>query len=130
MLNEAIIMGRLTADPELRYTNSKKAVVSFNVAVDRDLKNKDGERGTDFIRCTFYGSTAEHICSYYKKGSMIVIIGRIQQSKWTDRDGNSRETLEILGHHCYFGDSKKSEAQKTTGFTPVDISEADGDFSF
>ena len=130
MLNEAIIMGRLTSDPELRYTKNKKPVLSISVAVDRDMKGQDGEKAADFIRCTFYGSTAEHISSYYRKGSMIVVIGRIQQSKWTDRDGNSRETLEILGHHCYFGETKKSEAPKTTGFTPVDINEADGDFPF
>ena len=109
MLNVAIIMGRLTRDPELRRTNSGKPVASFTVAVDRDYAPEGQEKETDFIDCVAWNGTAEFVEKYFKKGSMIVVNGRLQLRNWTDKDGNKRRTAEILASNVYFGESKKSQ---------------------
>lgn len=109
MLNVAIIMGRLTRDPELRRTNSGKPVASFTVAVDRDYAPEGQEKETDFIDCVAWNGTAEFVDKYFKKGSMIVVSGRLQLRNWTDKDGNKRRSAEILAGNVYFGESKKSQ---------------------
>lgn len=109
MLNVAIIMGRLTRDPELRRTNSGKPVASFTVAVDRDFAPDGGEKQTDFIDCVVWNGTAEFVEKYFKKGSMIVVSGRLQLRDWTDKDGNKRRSAEIVGSNVYFGEAKKSQ---------------------
>ena len=109
MLNVAIIMGRLTRDPELRRTNSGKPVASFTVAVDRDYAPEGQEKETDFIDCVAWNGTAEFVEKYFKKGSMIVVDGRLQLRNWTDKEGNKRKTAEILASNVYFGESKKSQ---------------------
>ena len=104
MLNHIVIMGRLTRDPELRYTQSQTPVASFRVAVDRDYAPKDGgERQTDFIDCVAWRSTAEFVSKYFQKGSMAVVSGRLQIRDWTDRDGNKRRSAEIVADNVYFG---------------------------
>lgn len=112
MLNAITIMGRITRDPELRRTNSGKAVASFTVAVDRDF----GEKETDFIDCVAWGNTAEFISKYFTKGGMIVVSGRLQIRSWNDKDGNKRRTAEVVADNVYFGESKKQETH--TGFVP------------
>jgi single-strand DNA-binding protein len=108
MLNHITIMGRLTRDPELRRTGSGIAVASFTVAVDRDFGGRDGsEKETDFIDCVAWRHTGEFISKYFTKGSMIVVSGRLQIRKWTDKDGNSHRTAEVVADNCYFADSKK-----------------------
>ena len=109
MLNIAIIMGRLTRDPELRRTNSGKPVASFTVAVDRDYAPEGQEKETDFIECVAWNGTAEFIQKYFTKGSMIVVKGRMQIRGWTDKEGNKRKTAEIVADQVYFGESKKSQ---------------------
>ena len=109
MLNVAIIMGRLTRDPELRRTNSGKPVASFTVAVDRDYAPEGQEKETDFIDCVAWNGTAEFVEKYFKKGSMIVVDGRLQLRNWTDKEGNKRRSAEILASNVYFGESKKSQ---------------------
>ena len=109
MLNVAIIMGRLTRDPELRRTNSGKPVAGFTVAVDRDFAPDGQEKETDFIDCVAWNGTAEFVDKYFKKGSMIVVNGRLQLRNWTDKDGNKRRTAEIIASNVYFGESKKSQ---------------------
>ena len=109
MLNVAIIMGRLTRDPELRRTNSGKPVAGFTVAVDRDYAPEGQEKETDFIDCVAWNGTAEFVEKYFKKGSMIVVNGRLQLRNWTDKEGNKRKTAEILASNVYFGESKKSQ---------------------
>ncbi len=109
MLNVAIIMGRLTRDPELRRTNSGKPVASFTVAVDRDYAPEGQEKETDFIDCVAWQGTAEFVDKYFKKGSMIVVDGRLQLRNWTDKEGNKRRSAEILASNVYFGESKKSQ---------------------
>lgn len=109
MLNEVILMGRLTRDPELRRTGSGTAVTSFSLAVDRDFKGQDGERETDFIDIVAWRSTAEFVSKYFTKGRMAVVKGRLQVRDWTDKDGAKRRSTEVLAESVYFGDSKRSE---------------------
>ena len=102
-------MGRLTRDPELRYTQTQTPVTSFSVAVERDFGNREnGERQTDFIDCVAWRSTAEFVSKYFQKGSMAVVSGRLQMRDWTDRDGNKRRSAEIVADNVYFGESKRS----------------------
>lgn len=109
MLNKCVFMGRMTRDPELRSTNSGKSVTSFTVACERDMKDKDGSRATDFIDCVAWGSTAEFAAKYFGKGRMAVIDGRLQVRDWTDKDGKNRKNAEIQVSNIYFADSKKDE---------------------
>lgn len=106
MLNRIDIMGRLVRDPELRHTNSGTAVASFTIAVDRDFGGQDGQKETDFIDIVAWRNTAEFVSKYFAKGRMAVVSGRLQIRKWTDKDGNKRNTAEIVADNVYFGDSK------------------------
>ena len=108
MLNHITIMGRLVRDPELRRTGSGIAVASFTVAVDRDFGSRDGgERETDFIDCVAWRQTGEFVSTYFTKGRMIVVSGRLQIRSWNDKDGNKRRTAEVVADNCYFGDSRR-----------------------
>ena len=109
MLNHIVIMGRLTRDPELRTTQAGVSVASFTVAVDRDFGGRDGgERQTDFIDCVAWRQTGEFVSRYFRKGSMIVVSGRLQSRKWQDREGNNRTNWEIQADNVYFGESRSS----------------------
>lgn len=111
MLNTAILMGRLTADPELKTTNSGLSVTSFCVAVDRRYQ-KDGERQTDFINVTAWRQTAEFVNRYFHKGSMIAVQGSIQTHNYEDKNGNKRTAVEIVADNVSFCGSK-SESENT-----------------
>ena len=118
MLNHIVVMGRLTRDPELRYTQSQVPVASFTVAVDRDFGGRDGgERQTDFIDCVAWRHSAEFVSKYFFKGSMAVVSGRLQIRDWTDRDGNKRRTAEIVADNVYFGESKRREDSAGGGYS-------------
>lgn len=119
MLNRIIIMGRMTKDPELRRTNGGTAVASFSLAVDRDMKNQDGSRSTDFIDCVAWKGAAEFVSKNFGKGRMAVVDGRLQMRDWTDRDGNKRRTAEVVVSSVYFGDSKK-ESSSEQDFREID----------
>lgn len=109
-LNHISISGRLTKDPELRYTQSGKAVASFTLAVDRDFTSRDGgERETDFINCVAWGTTAEFVSKYFDKGKMAIVAGRLQMRNYTDKDGNKRTAAEVVAANVYFGGSKQTE---------------------
>mgnify|MGYP004644925589 FL=1 len=111
MLNHIVIMGRLTRDPDLRYTQSQLPVVSFTLAVDRDFSGKDGgEKQTDFIDCVAWRSTAEFVNKYFTKGSMAAVSGRLQLRDWTDREGGKRRSAEVIVDNIYFGGSKKDNS--------------------
>lgn len=108
MLNHITIMGRLTREPELRYTQSQTAVASFTVAVDRDFQSRDGgERQTDFINCVAWRSTADFVSKYFHKGSMVVVSGRLQIRQYQDREGNNRTAAEVVADNVYFGESRR-----------------------
>lgn len=111
MLNNAIIMGRMTRDPEVKKTQSGISVCSFFVAVDRDMVDKNtGEKETDFINVTAWRTTADFIGKYFTKGSLIVVEGRIQVRNYTDKDNNKRTATEIVAKNVYFGGSKKKDS--------------------
>ena len=107
MLNHVTMMGRLTADPELRHTQSGIPVTSFRIAVDRNYADQEGEVKTDFYDVTAWRGTAEVISKYFSKGRMIAIDGRLETQRWTDRDGNNRVTVGIVAENIYFADSKR-----------------------
>ena len=108
MLNKAILMGRLTRDPELKYTTySNVPVLQFSIAVERDYCGK-GDRITDFIDCTAWRGTAEFISKWFKKGHMIVVVGSIQTEHWQDKNGNNRVSVKVVADEAKFGESKKS----------------------
>lgn len=109
MLNKIIIHGRLTRDPELRYTQSQTPVASFTVAVDRDYTDQSGSKETDFIDCVAWRSGAEFVSKYFHKGQLILVEGQLQSRKWQDRDGNNRTSWEIVADHTYFGESKRED---------------------
>ncbi len=128
MLNHITIMGRLTRDPDLRYTQSQTPVASFTLAVDRDYAPKDGgEKQTDFIDCVAWRSTAEFVSKYFSKGRMAVVSGRLQLRDWTDKDGNKRRSAEVVAENIYFGDSKKDggNSATTTEYKEPQFSELD-----
>ena len=129
MLNRCIIMGRLTRDPELRRTQSGKAVTSVTLAVDRDFKGQNGEKETDFIDIVAWSNTAEFLCNYFSKGRMTVVEGRLQIRDWTDKDGGKRRSAEIVAERVYFADSKRDqEAAAPQAFEELD--EDDGNLPF
>ena len=107
MLNRTCLMGRLTRDPELRNTQTGIPVCSFSIACDRNFKNANGERETDFFDCVAWRQTAEFVSRHFTKGRMAVVEGRLQLRDWTDRDGNKRRTAEVVADNVYFGDSKR-----------------------
>ena len=143
MLNRIIISGRLTRDPELRYTQQNVPVASFTVAVDRDFST-NGEKKTDFIDCVAWRSGGEFVSKYFTKGSLIVVEGRLESRKWQDRDGNNRTSWEINVDHSYFGGSKRdgeaAPAQQAApapapppqqqGFSEIPDDEEDGELPF
>ena len=126
MLNHITIMGRLTRDPEIRYTQSQTPVTSFTLAVDRDFGGRDGgEKQTDFIDCVAWRQTAEFVSKYFTKGSMAVVSGRLQLRDWEDQNGNKRRNAEVVVDSIYFGESKRTDDSKPT-FTELS-NEDDGE---
>ena len=115
MLNTAVIMGRLTADPELRQTPNGVSVTSFTVACDRNYSSRSGgERPCDFIDVVAWRQTAEFVCKYFSKGSMSIVQGSIQTRMYQDRNGNNRKAVEIQADNCMFGESKRSSSAPST----------------
>lgn len=117
MLNCAVIMGRLTADPELRTTPNGISVTSFSVAVDRSYQRAGEERQTDFINVVAWRNTAEFVSRYFRKGSMIAVQGSIQTRNYEDRNGNKRTAFEIVADNVSFCGSKSESG--TTGGSPA-----------
>ena len=116
MLNHIVLMGRLTRDPELRYTQSQIPVASFTLAVDRDFGGRDGgEKQTDFIDIVAWRSTAEFVSKYFTKGRMAVVEGRLQIRDWKDKEGNNRRSAEVVADNVYFGDSRPGGAGGNNG---------------
>jgi len=108
-MNQVVLMGRLTRDPELRHTPNGIAVASFSLAVDRGYTPKDGgEKQTDFIDVVAWRNTAEFVSKYFIKGQMAAVTGRLQIRDWTDKDGNKRRSAEIVADNIYFTESRKS----------------------
>lgn len=126
MLNHIVICGRMAADPEPKVTNSGLTVLSFSVAVERDIPNKDtGKREVDFIDCTAWRKTAEFITTYFQKGSMIIVDGRLQVRSYEDSNGQKRRRAEILVDHAYFGGTKQQDKEAAPKEPSYEIIEQD-----
>ena len=123
MINCAVIMGRLTRDPELRTTNTGIAVTSFTVAVDRSYAKQGEERQADFINVLAWRTTAEFVAKYFKKGSMIAVQGSIQTRSYEDKNGNKRTAFEIVADNVSFCGSKSESETKPLGYPASDESE-------
>ena len=112
MLNSVIIMGRLTADPELRTTPNGLSVTSFTVAVDRNYKSGD-ERQTDFISVVAWRGTADFVTRFFKKGQMIAVQGSLQVRNYEDKNGNKRTAYEVVADNVSFCGSKSEGGNNT-----------------
>ena len=108
-MNKVSLMGRLTKEPELRYTNTTgKAVSHFTLAVDRKFGNKDGEKVTDFLPVVSWNKLADFSSEYLKKGMKVVVAGRVQTRSWEDDNGIRHYETEIVADEIFFAESKKS----------------------
>ena len=105
-MNKAILIGRLTKDPELRTTPTGRNVCQFSIAVNRNFTNANGEREADFINCVVWDKQAENLVKYQKKGNQIAVDGRIQTRNYDDKDGKRVYVTEILANNISFLDSK------------------------
>lgn len=106
MLNLVALMGRLTADPELRHTNNGIPVVSFTLAVDRRFKSGE-ERTADFINIVAWRQTADFVSKYFRKGQLVAVDGSIQTRRYQDKDGNNRTAFEVVASNVHFAESKR-----------------------
>jgi len=109
MLNIIAIMGRLVADPELRQTSTGKNVASFRIGCDRNRKDANGQSQTDWFDMVAWDKTADFICRYFQKGSMIAIDGRLQSRRYQDKNGYDRTAIEIVVNNAHFCGSKKQD---------------------
>ena len=108
MLNAIAIMGRLSRGPELRQTTTGKNVASFTIACSRGRKDANGKDLVDWIPVVAWEHTAEFVCKYFEKGSLIAIDGRLQSRTYKDRDGNNRTAIEIVANNVNFAGSKST----------------------
>ena len=124
-MNRVVLLGRLTAKPELRYTPSNTGYTRFSVAVDRRIARQDGTRETDFINCVAWGKTAETIARYFDKGNQICVDGSIRTGSYTAQDGSKRYTTDVNVDNFDFVDKKGSNSE---AFAPSAPQETPYDF--
>lgn len=125
MLNQIVLMGRLTKDPEIRYVGVKNIpVASFTLAVERDYSSGN-EKQTDFINCKAWNKTAEFVHKYFGKGNMIAVLGSLQSDKYTDKDGQNKIWWEVNVQQVYFTGEKSDGSGRTTQAAPVSQSRAE-----
>lgn len=136
-MNKVILMGYLTKDPEVRYTQSDKplAIARYTLAVNKAYK-KEGEPDADFIPCVAFGKNGEFAEKYLMKGQQIAIVGRLQVRMWEDDKGDKRKTTEVVIENQYFADSKNKSEEKTLSeavnshFYPIEDNVEDEDLPF
>ena len=124
MLNKAILMGRLVADPELRRTPNNNSVTSFTLAVNRSFTRQGEQPQTDFIDIVAWGKTAEFVSRYFVKGQQVAVAGRIQTRMWEDKQGNKRKSVEVVAEEVHFAEPKRdsqprNEMPQQGGFDPM-----------
>lgn len=119
-MNKTVLMGRLTADPQVRYSqgDNATAVARYTLAVNRKFK-KDGEPTADFIPCVVFGKSAEFTEKYFRKGMQVAISGRIQTGSYTNKDGNKIYTTDVVVEEQEFAESKVASQNNGSGSTPV-----------
>ena len=131
MLNEVILMGRLTRDPDVRMTQNGTTAANFALACERDYAPQGQDRETDFFDIVAFRNTADFVGQYFAKGQLVAVKGRLQQREWTDKQGNKRRTTEILADRCYFAEKRQYRDVSDAGFqqmsdsTPVPFAEPD-----
>ena len=115
-MNKVILMGRLTRDPEVRYSQGENAmaIARYTLAVDRRFR-REGEATADFISCVAFGHPAEFAEKYLRQGTKIVVVGRIQTGSYTNRDGQKIYTTDVVVEENYFAESKKNEGREVSG---------------
>ena len=121
-MNKVVLLGRLTKDPEIRYTQTNNIMVaSFSLAVNRRFAKEGEERQADFINVVAWSKTAEFCSKYFKKGQQVGIIGRIQTRNWEDDQGQKHYVTEVVAEEAYFADSKREGADESIlgSSTPV-----------
>ena len=123
-MNKAFLIGRLTKDPELRYSSNNAAIANFSIAIDRQFTNSEGQRETDFINIVAFQKQAENIKKYIGKGSLVAVDGRIQTRSYEDKDGKRVYVTEVVADRVQFLDSRNSNnsSNNTSG---DDVSPAD-----
>lgn len=124
-MNKAFLIGRLTRDPELRYSSSNAAIVNFSIAIDRQYTNAQGQRETDFINIVAFQKQAENIKKYVFKGSLVAVDGRIQTRNYEDKDGKRVYVTEVVADRVQFLDSKNSNNTSMVNDNEPDVSPAD-----
>ncbi len=108
-MNKVILMGRLTRDPEVRYTTTNNTLVaSFSLAVNRRFTREGDSQTADFINITAWSKTGEFVSKYFKKGQQVAVVGRIQTRSWDDQQGQKRYSTDVVAEEVYFADSKKN----------------------
>ena len=117
MLNLTVMTGRLVEDPELRYTNNETPVTTFRIAVRRDYAKKGDDDSADFFDVVAWRQTAEFVCKYFKKGSLIQVAGRFENRKWKDKFDQNRVTSQLIADNVYFGEGK-SKADPDSDIDP------------
>ncbi len=118
-MNKVFLIGRLTRDPELRYTGSNTAVATFSLAVNRNFTNQSGEREADFINIVVWRKQAENVKNYLTQGSQVAIDGRLQTRSYDDNNGQKRYVTEVIADNVEFLGSKSSSTNSNnTGFAP------------
>lgn len=123
MLNRAVLMGRLTRDPELRQTPNNVSVVTFTLAVDRNYQADKNNRQADFINIVAWRHTAEFVAKYFSKGQLVAVEGSIQTRNYQDKDGNNRTAFEVVADQVYFAEKKNPGAAQNTDFIPPPFEE-------
>ena len=114
-MNKVILMGRLTRDPEVRYTQTNNTLVaSFSIAVNRRFNRPGEERQADFINVVAWSKLGEFCSKYFKKGQQVGVIGRIQTRNWEDEQGQKRYVTEVVAEEAYFADSKRDGADSSS----------------
>ena len=126
MYNHTGLQGRLTADPELRYTQQGTAITNFTLASDTGRKTKDGKKITNFIECVAWRAQAEFVCKYLSKGRLVLVEGELTSRSYEDKDGNRRKAVEITVDSVHFCDSKKDSQPAGQAAPGGNFADADG----
>lgn len=115
MINNVTLQGKLGKDIDLKYTQSGKAVGTTSIAVDRDFKNANGEKETDWVSIVFWGKTAETVANYFRKGDEILVVGRIQTRSYEDNSGGRKYVTEVVADKFSFTTGRKSQNTQDGG---------------
>ena len=129
MINNVVLVGRMTRDAELRYTQSDQAVATFALAVNRNFKNQDGEREADFVKCVIWRQQAENLANWVKKGALIGVTGRIQTRSYKNQQGQRVYVTEVVAESFQLLESRVEQSNSQDGSfgnsNPMDIQDED-----